>query len=413
MNDYPISNLTQGSGVSSSAVREWHAYLDSVLGIVENLIPSLPELSDSWQRKELYRSIFSQMMSAYLGLLFADKEFPDFWPFTSPASAYAGANPDHDYYITPVDGAGVYKISGFRGTVKRIDLQIGTGTFFTRGVLDENKLGLTLANYDFDELKIAADGSFDVVISTERPAGHDGNWFYLDPKASYFLMRQTSYDWLQEADGRLAIERLDRPAAKPRATEAQLDDGLRQLGVWAREWVKLSIDFVQGIYRDQGVNRMAYKDLREYGELLTQKYAYGGFLLAPDEALVVEAKVPDVCRYWSIHLMGDLGFTLDWVNRHTHLNGHMAWVDADGVFRAVVSSQDPGVPNWLDTMGYPKGAIQARWEGCNRFPEHKVTKVKLAQVRDHLPVATPHVNPDERDATIRSRRRGVQMRKRW
>lgn len=111
--------------------------------------------------------------------------------------------------------------------------------------------------------------------------------------------------------------------------------------------------------------------------------------------------------------MDDHGFTLDWVNRHTHLNGHMATVDADGVFRGVISAMDPGVPNWLDTMGYRTGTIQARWEGCNRFPEHVVTRIKTAEIRKHIPAETPVVSAQARDATIRMRRRGAQWRKRW
>ena len=38
-------------------------------------------------------------------------------------------------------------------------------------------------------------------------------------------------------------------------------------------------------------------------------------------------------------------------NRQSSLNGHQAVLDPDGVFRAVISARDPGVPNWLDTGG--------------------------------------------------------------
>ena len=42
-----------------------------------------------------------------------------------------------------------------------------------------------------------------------------------------------------------------------------------------------------------------------------------------------------------------------------------------------------------------------------------MTKVKVAEVRDLLPADTPVVTPEQRDAMIRLRRKGAQMRKRW
>src|SRR3546814_3501739 len=49
-----------------------------------------------------------------------------------------------------------------------------------------------------------------------------------------------------------------------------------------------------------------------------------------------------------------------WVNNHSSLNDAQARVDKDGLFRAVISAQDPGVPNWLDTAGNASGAVQGR-----------------------------------------------------
>jgi hypothetical protein len=395
------------------AGQEWRSYLDRLMPLGEKMASLMLQPGDSHLRRELYRGIFSQLAAGHLALLLADPQHPDFWPFVTPAFTFAGGNPDHDYYVTPVEDAGVYRITGFRGTVKRVDIQIGTGTFFTHGTLDANKLGLTLANYDFDTLTIGPDGALEVIISRERPVGYTGDWWLLRPGATYLLLRQTSHDWINEVDGRFAIERLDRAAAKPRPTEAQLEAALHGLAAWTEGTVGLSLVFAREIRREQGVNRVAYKDLTEYGEMVTQKYAYGGFQLAPDEALIVEADIPERVRYWSIHLMDDQAFTLDWVHRQTILNGHSAVVDADGRFRCVISAQDPGVPNWLDTLGYASGLIQARWEECSHWPEHKVQLVKLDQVRRHLAPDTGTVTLQQREESIRARRRGAQMRKRW
>jgi hypothetical protein len=91
----------------------------------------------------------------------------------------------------------------------------------------------------------------------------------------------------------------------------------------------------------------------------------------------------------------------------------MAHVDTDGRFRAVISPEDPGVPNWLDTVGRLQGSIVGRWYKCSSDPIPTLTKVKLGDVRGHLPADTPRVSTTEREQAIRHRARSAQMRTRW
>src|SRR3546814_2207077 len=115
--------------------------------------------------------------------------------------------------------------------------------------------------------------------------------------------------------------------------------------------------------------------------LVGQFYYEGAYQLAPDEALLVEAKVPETCGYWSLILTDDVYETTDWVNNHSSLNDAQARVDKDGLFRAVISAQDPGVPNWLDTAGNASGAVQGRWLDCSDkpIPDTRVVKVKRSE----------------------------------
>jgi hypothetical protein len=91
----------------------------------------------------------------------------------------------------------------------------------------------------------------------------------------------------------------------------------------------------------------------------------------------------------------------------------MAKVDTDGKLRAVVSLEDPGVPNWLDPAGYTEGTIYGRWYECDTEPLPAIHRVPLTQLRDHLPANTPSVRPQERAAEIRERVRAAQRRRRW
>jgi hypothetical protein len=346
----------------------------------------------------------------------ADPQHPDFFPYTTEAFNALANNPDNVYYVAPIEEGGTYKISGYRGTVRKVDFQIGAGAFIPRGDPKGEGLGTTLANHILEEdVHIRKDGYFEVILSKERPAGYKGDWWKLGPRASYVLVRQTSYDWLHELDGRFVIDRLDNAAVRPRPSVDELDANLKQVAVWTEQTVKFSANFAKSIREQQGVNKIEYKDLtRDYSAITTQKYAYGGFDLEPDEALLVEVQMPkQACRYWSIHLIDDFAYILDWMNRQTNINGYTAKIDKDGKFRAVISAQDPGVPNWLDTAGYKTGASEVRWEKCSSWPDHKVTKIKTADARKYLPADTPVVSSDAREAAIRLRRAGAQMRRRW
>ena len=129
--------------------------------------------------------------------------------------------------------------------------------------------------------------------------------------------------------------------------------------------------------------------------------------------MILETEVPKQCHYWSFQLTDERWSSIDWMNRQTSLNGYMAKVDKDGKFRAVISAQDPGVPNWLDSAGYARGVIQGRWDRCSSWPLPTVTKVMITDVRNHLPADTAVISAEARDAAIRLRRKGAQLRRRW
>ena len=132
---------------------------------------------------------------------------------------------------------------------------------------------------------------------------------------------------------------------------------------------------------------------------------FGWWELAQDEALVIELTDPEA-EFWGLHLVTSLWHTLDYANRLTTHNLAQAHRDEDGRYRFVVSGEDPGIFNWLDTMGLERGVIILRLvRAANAQPPH-ASVVKLSQVAERLP-ATRRCTPDERRAQIAERREGV------
>ena len=144
-----------------------------------------------------------------------------------------------------------------------------------------------------------------------------------------------------------------------------------------------------------------------------QWYHEGLFDLGDDEALLVEAHLPEGCDYFSWSLTDRMLVTLDWTHAQTSLNRSQASVDDDGVLRVVVAGADPAVHNWMDTTGYRRGVLQCRETGSAEPSAITTRVVPLASVLDHLPAITARSTPDQRTAALHARRTGSQLRSLW
>jgi hypothetical protein len=402
--------VDQSENIRAVSDREWRGYVEPLLPIGERLVSLIKEPEDGQLRQEVYRAAFCALAAGYLTMLNSDADHPDFVPFTGQFLNLLGPNPDFMYYMAPVADDGSYLLSGYRGTVHMAIVQVAGGDFVPLG--DGSNLGSTYNNYYLDDLTIGEDGAFEVILSGARPAGYTGDWWELAPGSTNIVVRQLSYDWLTEVDARIAIERLDRPAQRPRPTEEQIADRLSRLASWTESYVATSNRFCEA-FAAKGLNEVHFIDFADDGGMPAQAYLEGMFDIGPDEALILETEIPERAHYWSFHLTDERWTTPDWLNRQSILNGHTATLDSDGNFRAVISPVDPGVPNWLDTLGYRRGIIQGRWHECSSYPRPKLTKVPIAQVRRYLPEDTPTITAEERDAAIRRLRKGAQMRRRW
>ena len=100
----------------------------------ERLANELYDPKDPQLRHEMYSFMYSAIATGYFGLLYADGDHPDFMPLYNQAFNHGFPNPDDVYYVAPLDDKGEYRISGFRGTVRIVDFQIGSGMLVPRSV---------------------------------------------------------------------------------------------------------------------------------------------------------------------------------------------------------------------------------------------------------------------------------------
>jgi hypothetical protein len=392
----------------------WDAQMEALKGVADHLLATWrPDGASEAEVQDMNRLALSILACGYLCNVYTDARRPVFMPLWNFACNQGGPNPDYVYLSAEIDGAGVYELVGRRGTVRFVEITQQAPGMMTslKGV--ERKMKFNAITHDLDDLTVAEDGSFRVVLSVERPEGHDGDWWQLNPEVGKLLMRKCACDWNTEIDAQVAINRLD-DAGKDMAP-AEIARRFSEMGDWIKGMIDFDMELVRYYREHHGINVLLRSQWIQQGGGLATKQAYydGIHEIADDEALIVEFPVPTDCYYWQILVADDRFSTVDWVNRQSSLNDAQARIDPDGWFRGVVSNQDPGVHNWLDKADWPWGILQARFYRADDYPEATVTKVPVAEVLKHLPADTAVLTPDEREAQLRHRRTGAQLRRIW
>lgn len=393
---------------SSPILPSWAEQITALAPVGDNLLKKWgrPQLSEA-ERQDMYRLALSMLSAGYLCHVYVDPQRPTWVPLWNIAFNQGGPCPDYVYLTTDIDPLGTYRISGFRGTTRFVEITQQSWELLN----SLQELKPASATDDLDQLQIGQDGYFSVLLSAERPTDYQGDWWPLYPDTIRLLMRMCSCDWAHEIDARVAIERVDD------APPTSLEEKTRRfsnLAAWVEGMISFDMELVKYYRQHHGLNGLERSQvIGSIGGLPNQVYYDGIYEIADDEALIVETALPKKCRYWQILVADDRFSTVDWVNRQSSLNDVQARLDKDGKFRAVISARDPGVPNWLDKADNAWGMIQMRWNLPSDAPDPSVKRVALAEVRQHLPAETPVVSPAERREQLRIRRESAQLRRLW
>ena len=123
---------------------------------------------------EGYRWIFSILQVALDVNVWADTARPRFVDIVGPYKKWGGDNADAFYQFAPIDPARTYRVRGRRGDAVYLSLTVYGGP-------DDGRYSDRIVGTVNDRtLDIAADGTFEVVLS---PEPHEGNWLKLEPDA--------------------------------------------------------------------------------------------------------------------------------------------------------------------------------------------------------------------------------------
>lgn len=355
---------------------------------------------------QAHNFLFQMLSVAYQARIQPRQQYPLVNSFLfGPHSTWGGPSPDSTFHLIFLDGRQRYRLWGRRNTARYLTISTYRGF---PGDAKSDEMAFYEVTRDFG---IDPDGSFEIIFSADR---QPGNWIPLDPDSdnNQIQFRQIHLDWDRELPAELHIERLDIEDARPpwEHGEQEMARRIVTAGRMIRAYANLLTVLPAHVYKQVGNRFNVFANVggsqtRSIGAGSYVNYVVAVYELAPDEALIVETDLPEDPLYWNIQVLDvwtqNLGGTFFTQNS---LNMEQVRIDADGKLRAVVALKDPGVPNWLDAFDNPFGVLSFRIYEAKGPKIPVIHRVKLAELRMHLPKDTPTLSVEERREILRRRR---------
>jgi len=312
-------------------------------------------------------------------------------------------NPDEQYHLLPVgDDTEVVTVRPGPGT-EEITFTMMTGD----GMTKETDWHAVVA-HNLDQFTPNADGTYTIYVGPSAPTG--ANWIDTDGYQTV-LVRDTLGDWgLPQASISAQLE--NQPAFTiPVLSDTDISSLLAQTGDnLVSNNASFTLFGLQYVFNTIPMNTV--KDWATTtsaipgGPLLPgQITSFVHYSIPNDEAMVV--KVPNIdATYTGAQISNAWTATSPYATVTGSLNNTQVYQDSDGYTYYVLSSQNPGVANWINTSGLQDGLFALRIQGLNGdMPGDPqiVGTVPVGEVDQLLPSDYPTVSAAEYAADIQQR----------
>jgi hypothetical protein len=371
--------------------------------------------ANALQRADAFRFLTQNLGQAFdLALETKDTKFPALHAFCGPTRKLGGDAADLVYLQAWIDGESVYRIAGNKGTARFLNFTVQGPRPATQAGTDIPSLhepfgDIPEANLFGHQLQTDADGDFELLIGGER---RETNWLPTTPGSRKLFIRQ-GFDRWDETPARLHIERVGMNTPAPLPTP--------QTMIAAMDWAG---DFVEGLMRDWPDHPYTYgAPIVDPASINRFPVAAGGdgsdakrgravahlcWALAPDEALIVEFDAHD--GFWMVTNSGAFFNSMDYRYRPVSYTPARTKVDSDGKVRLILSHDDCGYHNWLDTQGFARGNLTYRCFLSAAPTTFRTELVKRAALAAALPADSVTVDAGQRAEQLRTRFAAISRR---
>lgn len=321
-----------------------------------------------------------------------------------PGSKYGLDNPDNIYRLVYLDSTSSYEIhvhhqkdAPIQESFEVFDGTSGAPTFEKNIAFIQGK-----------NIKADADGNYTITLSSKADTANQ-NHLQITKARIFVLYRNTLSDWTKQLPTAIDVKRLSGTPAKE-VTEAEL---VKKSVSNLKELADLLVMLRAKLNPEKAVaNTISKPFVRDGGWGFASA---GNFNLAADQAWIIKLN-PKSAKYVGFQLADPWLVSLDYINHSASLNNNQAVADKDGNFTYVVSAQNPGVVNWLDTRGLKRGSLLIRWQLLpadikaidDAVIEQKV--VKVADLAKSLSADTKKLSLNEYQKQFAERQESYQRR---
>lgn len=399
-----------GDGPDDAALKSaWDAFCDRLKEAGERVFKNHNGTSGI-HRADGFRFLTQNLGQAFdLALETRSTRYPEIHTFCHPTRKLGGDCADFLYQQAWIDGTSTYRITGERGSAPFFNITVQGPRSGGTGVLHEPFGDVPETNLTGAQLKTDPDGTFEIYVGGPR---REPNWLPTTPESRKLFIRQ-GFDRWDERPARMRIARVDMAEPRPVPTSVDM--------VTAIEWAG---DFLSGMMSDwpefpfthggvdaEHPNR--FPDVTATGADAKRGRAAANmhWRLASDDALIVEFDAHD--GLWMLTNMGPFFTSMDYLYRPVSYTPSRTAVDSDNTVRLVLSHDDPGYHNWLDTQGFERGNLTYRHMLDGHPVPLRTRVVKRVRLGDALPADTAMVTPAERTAQMWARFDGIRQRYGW
>jgi hypothetical protein len=274
------------------------------------------------------------------------------------------------------------------------------------------------------ELDVDSDGVI-TVIADATPTNGRRNHVHMAPGTRNLFVRETLHDWPNQVPNHVTVRVVDGPEAPERS----LDEIAKLAAGWFPTMVEGTIYYLDTMPSRPLPHEFIPFLRGAYWGVRGGSLAYNEFNLRDDEALIVTLDRMYGAQYLGLIVCDPWSLTMPYDERPATLNHNQVQANPDGTYTFVVSREDPGVCNWLDTYGLRSGILAGRWELFSSRPRvvddeeaeearrreiwaekpfgtygpnlidggvGEIRIVKLGEVAAALPAPQAHVSPQER-----------------
>jgi hypothetical protein len=301
-----------------------------------------------------------------------DPEFPVFRRMVHETVKMGADNPDNHYYNAQISGKYEYRITGKRNSVHYIGFFTQNGNYGTTGGL------APCGALEHKDMQFEEDGSFEIILSKEKKGK---NWLKIEEETGLAMARQTFFKRDEEIPAEIHIERIGGEKSPAPLTPKRVDEGLNTAALFVAGAPMLFAKWAKGFQKHTNTLPLFDPETSNAaGGDANIIYYHSHWKLAEDEALVIDVK-PPACDSWNFQLNNYWMESLDYRYFNICISKGNAVFKDDGSVRVIVSHQDPGHPNWIDTCGHSEGTMCWRWyrldEGAEAVePDCEVKKLK-------------------------------------